>query len=335
MQDQGHPLVSAMSIVNWFTRRYERRALVRRNLAYYLWRFVGNGARVRLRRATPPTHADAAGIARDLLTQGISVASSSRFLSEAGARALAEASSGIVDLSRTDEVQAIVAARHTTHGKKEFLVNLVRAQGRLPATHPLLAVALDVKLLEIVASYLGLWPCLHSVAAWLNYPTDSAAETSQLWHRDPEDLTIIKVFIYLQEVGDEQGPFTYIPKTHPFGSLAPQALACRAKRIDDERMRRFFAPERWQVCTGPAGTMILADTVGFHRGGKPATGTRLLVTFTYTSGTPFVGRPLRVDGMPSWISTDIQRCAIEPAVRDYAARAPAGGRPAIVEPRTA
>ncbi len=31
------------------------------------------------------------------------------------------------------------------------------------------------------------WPCLHSIAAWVNFPTKDEVEKSQLWHRDPED----------------------------------------------------------------------------------------------------------------------------------------------------
>ena len=316
--------MGTMSIVKRLTAPYERRALTSPNLAYYLWRFAGNGARVRKKLSASPTHSDAREIARELLKDGISVAPSSRFLSTAGSAALADAAQQIIDLTRSEEIQAIVAGTKTaTHGKKSFLVDLVRAQGRLSPDHPLLKVALDVKLLEIVASYLGLWPCLHSVAGWLNYPTDTPAETSQLWHRDPEDLKIIKVFIYLQDVGEEQGPFTYVPKTQPFGSLAPRALTVQSKRVDDARMQKYFAPERWRVCTGPAGTMILADTVGFHRGGKPSKGTRLLVTFTYTSEIPFVEQPLGLTAMPDWISAPIQRYAIEPAVQNYLA----SGRP--------
>jgi hypothetical protein len=67
----------------------------------------------------------------------------------------------------------------------------------------------------------------------------------------------------------------------------------------------------WRVCTGPAGTMIVADTLGLHRGGKPKTGTRLLVTFTYTSGTPMVKRGIRLKGEPDWISSAIQRYAVK------------------------
>ena len=60
--------------------------------------------------------------------------------------------------------------------------------------------------------------------------------------------------------------------------------------------------------------MILADTVGFHRGGKPSSGTRLLITFTYTSATPFLDRPLGVRELPQWLSSPIQRYAVSPVV---------------------
>ena len=327
--------MDTLSIVKRMTAPFERKALVRPNLAYYMWRFVGNGGRAALKLRTRPRHADARGIARELMNQGISVAPSSRFLSDEGSAGLAVAAADMIAQSRSEEVQAIVAGtRAAAHGKKAFVVDLVR-QGRIPADSPLLKVALDVKLLEIVASYLGLWPCLHSVAGWLNYSTDAPAETSQLWHRDPEDLKLVKVFIYLEDVEEAQGPFTYIPKTQPFGSRAPQALRCQAKRIDDDRMRRFFPPERWKVCTGPAGTMIVADTVGFHRGGKPTTGTRLLITFTYTSGIPFVERSLGVTAMPDWISSPIQHHAIEPAVRGYAALNDKRVRTAAPDPKSA
>jgi hypothetical protein len=75
-------------------------------------------------------------------------------------------------------------------------------------------------LLEIVAGYLGLWPRLPAIGAFLNFPTDEEAKESQLWHRDAEDRRLIKVFIYLNDVGSQNGPFCYIPKTHPFSTGA-------------------------------------------------------------------------------------------------------------------
>lgn len=61
---------------------------------------------------------------------------------------------------------------------------------------------------------------------------------------------------------------------------------------------------------GPAKTMILADMVGYHRGGKPTESKRILVTFTYTSGTPFSDRKLRIKGHPEWITTEMQNAAL-------------------------
>jgi hypothetical protein len=74
-----------------------------------------------------------------------------------------------------------------------------------------------------------------------------------------------------------------------------------------------FPPESWRVCTGHASTMILADTVGYHRGGKPQAGARrILITFTYTSGTPITSRKLWVRARPAWATEPIQRFAVGP-----------------------
>ena len=74
-------------------------------------------------------------------------------------------------------------------------------------------------------------------------------------------------------------------------------------------MNRDFPPETHLVCTGPANTMILADTVGYHRGGRPRFGNRILLTFTYTSAWPRK-RKLLVSGKPSWQMNDMQRMAL-------------------------
>jgi hypothetical protein len=186
----------------------------------------------------------------------------------------------------------------------------------MPATDPLLRVALDQQLLEVVSGYLGLWPCLHSVAAWLNYPTDAPPELSQLWHRDPEDLKLLKAFIYLTDVDDECGPFTYVPGTHPFGARNQTLARLKTKqRLTDETMASSLPPAEWRVCTGKAQTLILADTVGYHRGGKPTAGhRRILITFTYTSSTPITERRLRVRAVPAWATSALQRFAVKPLV---------------------
>jgi hypothetical protein len=297
-------------MITRLTRRFERRPLAKPNLVYFLWRFAANGMRAYRALATPVSYSDTPSIAQELTEQGIVVGPSDRFLGDEGRRALSRAVHKILDASRSDAVKAIVAGLARANRKKDFRIDLI-SHG-ISAESPLLKAALDQKLLEIVAAYLGLWPSLHSIGGWLNYPTTAPAPSSQLWHHDPEDLKIIKVFIYLADVNEENGPFTYIPGTHPFGANVAEAEKYgKQERLVDDQIGGVFSPHLWRVCTGPANTMILADTLGYHRGGKPSAGTRILVTFTYTSGTPLVEPSIWLKGTPDWISSDIQRWAVK------------------------
>jgi hypothetical protein len=61
-------------------------------------------------------------------------------------------------------------------------------------------------------------------------------------------------------------------------------------------MGRFFPEQTWRICTGPAGTMIVSDAEGYHRGGKPTRGNRLLIVYTYTSSIPNGSRSFTIEG---------------------------------------
>ena len=123
------------------------------------------------------------------------------------------------------------------------------------------------------------------------------------------------MFIYLIDVGETNGPFCYVPGSHPFGrnaSLVPQSQ--KKSRVLNSEMIVTVPSGAWRVCTGPARTLIMADTVGYHRGGKPSQGERIIVTFTYTSGVPMTDRRLLVRGAPSWPMTALQRAALSQAI---------------------
>jgi hypothetical protein len=75
-------------------------------------------------------------------------------------------------------------------------------------------------------------------------------------------------------------------------------------------METVFPRDKWFECVGPANTMVLADTVGYHRGGNVESGRRLLITFTYTSGQPQEKRHLKLTAKPKWIKSAIQSYAL-------------------------
>lgn len=187
------------------------------------------------------------------------------------------------------------------------------------AEHPTLRLGLDKNLLRTVAGYFGMWPRLVDICVHVNYPTETEASASQLWHRDPGDIKLCKAFIYLCDVTEENGPFSYIPGTHSFGrhsGVKPEWVSGQSQAIErereirwsDEEMARAIPRDQWREITGPIHTMILADTVGLHRGVKPKSGARILVCFTYASG--IAGTLMPKMAIPAWVKDEGQQWAL-------------------------
>jgi hypothetical protein len=169
-------------------------------------------------------------------------------------------------------------------------------------------IALHPSVLAIANEYLGMRGMLRAAQVWLTEPTPGPATETQLWHRDGDDVMNVKLFIYFTDVGRGAGPFTYAPRTHPRGTVRRLPEHVRT-RSTDEQMSAVVPAEDWVVCTGPAGTVVFADTCGFHKQLKPESHERLLLTIQYTSGTPAYPRNLEIHGDTSALDTE-QRFAV-------------------------
>jgi hypothetical protein len=81
----------------------------------------------------------------------------------------------------------------------------------LDAIHPLAKIGLSAPVLNIVASYFGLWPKLIYADAWYSIPLDPGKRIgSQQWHRDPEDKQMVKVYLYFSDIDETAGAMEYI-----------------------------------------------------------------------------------------------------------------------------
>ena len=139
----------------------------------------------------------------------------------------------------------------------------------------------------IATAYLGMHARLRYYNLWRAFVTAGWGTASQCWHRDPEDCSLVKVFVYLTDVTPEAGPFWYVAGSHPQGRWAGEPAAYQEPtgihRTSNPQMRAWADESRWRCGTGPAGTVIIADTRGFHKGGLCRTTERLLYTCTFTS----------------------------------------------------
>ena len=98
------------------------------------------------------------------------------------------------------------------------------------------------------------------------------------WHRDSAFTHQFKSICYLSDVELGNGPFEYVPYSH----LTKAKLAVRdtigldQSRISDKDFQQSRLESR--TFTGPAGTLLLADTRGIHRGRPIKGGARYAIT---------------------------------------------------------
>jgi hypothetical protein len=149
---------------------------------------------------------------------------------------------------------------------------------------PWLRIAASEALIDIVNGYRQSQTRLFYLDNWFTVPYPEAGDrvASQRWHRDPEDEHIVKVFVYFSDVDEEAGPFEYIRGSAAGGRYGDLWSWSEGHRYPpSEELEAAVAPEDRFLVTGTAGTIIICDTGGFHRGGFARTKPRILSISTY------------------------------------------------------
>jgi hypothetical protein len=86
------------------------------------------------------------------------------------------------------------------------------------------------------------------------------------WHRDSPFTPQFKFLTYLSDVGEENGPFEYIPRTHTSIDKLKSKFGLGKMRFSAEEVK-----EQWEdttIVVADEGSILIADTKGLHRG-KP------------------------------------------------------------------
>ena len=128
--------------------------------------------------------------------------------------------------------------------------------------------ATNKKFIEIIYNILGSEPYLMGIDAWItlppprdiaNYDDVRSLVSSQMWHRDCDNLRDIKVMTYLTDVNNEnQGPFELILDTHKFNFFNPFKYKLGSgMRVSDDYIQKKY---KENIFT------FLEKSGGFHRG---------------------------------------------------------------------
>jgi hypothetical protein len=197
--------------------------------------------------------------------------------------------------------------------KATFLTKL--ATGSFEIDDPFVTLALHPSALAVANGYLELRSTLRALDLWLTEPTPGPAIQTQLWHRDADDVVNVKMFVYFTDVTRGAGPLCYAPGTHPLGDRRRLPEHDEQGRSTDEQLAAIVPEHDWVYCEGKPGTVVFADTCGYHKQVKPESDERMLLVSHYVSGTPFVPTVVEFRGADAAPLSEDQFVAVHDRLR--------------------
>ena len=141
------------------------------------------------------------------------------------------------------------------------------------ATHP--------DILSVVNAYLSSYCRIYFAEYWLSIPLPDRIQgplPAQLWHRDGYG-TVVKLFLYLNDVDIENGAFCYASGTDK--GLGRNTHGSKSRLQDDEMAILFGKNFHIIAANAKAGDIVLANTSAYHKGGFVRSGSRLIFTASY------------------------------------------------------
>jgi hypothetical protein len=143
------------------------------------------------------------------------------------------------------------------------------------------------RLLGIVEAYLGV-PVAYDGLCYFHSLPDGKETGIRLWHLDREDRRMIKIGIYVTDVGEADGPLQIVSRS---ASRRLEPKAYRYKPFTHEELVRRLEPAAISTeittVTGLAGTVIFMDSAQhLHRGSPPTAQARSAIYYSYFGRPP-------------------------------------------------
>jgi hypothetical protein len=148
--------------------------------------------------------------------------------------------------------------------------------------------ALQPRVVQLVTAVLGELPLLSYVLLTLSREGRQSLSYSQLWHRDHDDVRVLKLFTYLTDVLDDgDGPFTFLP-----GPAADTVGFTVRSHVPDTRVFSRIDASSVRVMKAPRLTTFVVETSRcLHMGSRMAPGhRRLMYTATFLTAPPMFPR---------------------------------------------
>lgn len=144
---------------------------------------------------------------------------------------------------------------------------------------------IDPVLLSIAQLYLECTPIVDQMSMWwsTNFKSYADGEAAQMYHFDMDRIKWLKVFIYITDVGPENGPHFFISNSHRTGGTPRKLLNKGYARLHDSDINNYFSPNQIQEFVAPRGSILIEDTRGLHKGQHVRNGERLILQYQFSN----------------------------------------------------
>lgn len=150
---------------------------------------------------------------------------------------------------------------------------------------------MDPVLLDAMSRYLGCPPIHVQTNSWWSkaesHDERSLRKSAQLFHQDKEFIKFLKVFVYLNDVTEDNGPHQFIAGSNKDYLEHVPAGYKFSQRLSDEYLAATYDRSRFQSFTGRRGTVVIEDTSGFHKGKPVISGQRLILQLEFAASLYF------------------------------------------------
>lgn len=143
-----------------------------------------------------------------------------------------------------------------------------------PSTIP---IAFNKLCLDVAQDYFECVPAVVTANLRTTHITKHGPDSVLLWHTDRNCPKLLKFFFYMNDVGEDDGPFTYME-----GSDNDKPLAVDSKnRWTDDEVLGIWSKDRIVKLTANFGDVIVCNTRGMHKGSIPTNKQRTMFTVNY------------------------------------------------------
>lgn len=197
----------------------------------------------------------------------------------------------VAEIDRLQQ-QYPAAVHHASRGAD------LRIFGADAASAPINRFASDAGLMALAREFLGQGAGNAFTLAGMITAAPDNLGSGEGWHRDAF-FGQFKAILYLTDVSIDNGPFEYVLYSHhlarKYSDRYRHETPLHTTRITSEAVQNLTdaEPDRLRTICGKAGTLVLCDTTGIHRGHPIASGKRYALTNYYYTAREMT--PAKID----------------------------------------